>query len=452
MLAVAAVVATVAWGAVTRPMGDSAGYRTSGRILSEGWATVADRTPVYPLVLWLTGSLRGETTLLFLVQLAFHVTAVVLVVRIAGRVGIPARWRVVATVLLVLPPPMVKVVYSGSEALAELLVVAVLWCFVTWLDDMVPRRLVALGVATATLTLTRPTFVALVVPLAVLTFVAASQLRHRPDHVARAGPAASAALVAVPVVVLVGGLVLLNGLRFDSWNTTPLFGWYLGSRTSLFVQELPDDPAGVRDLLVAERNRRLLLGPGTDAENYQFAIRSELARRTGLTGTGLDAYMGDLNLRLIRGHPFDYLDAVSRSAERYVQIDAQPAAAGPGRVGAWAQDVVHLLLVLAFVVPLVTVPGLALRGELSPRLLAALACAVVVVLTSAVVSTAVQTGSSRLRAPTDPLLVFMMVAGWWVLTRRRWGGHGRRFDLSGMSGRDQRPARSAGLDGSRFWK
>jgi hypothetical protein len=428
VLGLAALVATVAWGAVTRPMGDSPDYRLSGRILSSGWAELTDRTPAYPALLWLTGSLHRETTLLFLVQLAFHVTAVVLCVRIAGRLGLPARWRVAVTVLLVLPPPMVKVVYTGSEALAELLVVVVLWCFVRWDDRRRPGWLVGLGLATAALALTRPTFMVLVVPLALLVWWTARSRpvgggaadRPGPSGTARrTGPVASGALVVLPALVLVGGLVLANGVRFGSWGSTPLLGWYLGSRTSLFVQELPPDRDGVRDLLVRERDRRLLLGPGTDAENYQFGIRDELARRTGRTGTDLDAYVASLNLGLIRDHPFDYLDAVSRSAERYVQIDAEPAAAGPGRAGAWAQDVVHLLLLVAFAVPLVTVPGLALRGEVAPRLLAGLACCAVVALTCAVVSCAVQTGSSRLRSPTDPLLVLMMVAGWWVLTRRR---------------------------------
>jgi hypothetical protein len=220
VLGLAAVLATVAWGAVTRPMGDSADYRLTGRILSSGWAELTDRTPAYPALLWLTGSLHRETTLLFLVQLAFHVTAVVLCVRIAGRLGLPARWRVAVAVLLVLPPPMVKVVYAGSEALAELLVVVVLWCFVGWYDGRRPGWLVGLGLATAALALTRPTFMVLVVPLALLVWwTARSHPAGSPGADApgppapsgtdrRAGPVASGALVVLPALVLVGGLAL----------------------------------------------------------------------------------------------------------------------------------------------------------------------------------------------------------------------------------------------------
>ena len=437
VVAVGAVVACLAWAATTRPMGDSPSYRAAGLALSHGWSVITDRTPGYPLLLWLTGSLRHETTLLFLVQLALHVTTVVLVVRVAGRVGVPPGWRVAVAVLLVAPAPMVKVVYAGSEALAEVLVAVVLWTLVRWLDDRRGRWLVGAGVAIGALSLTRPTFVAVVLPLGLLVWWLARrdvslspsrsvlQIGTDPSRSAAqngrgaARPVVAVACLAAPVVVLVGALVLSNGLRFGSWGTTPLLGWYLGSRTSSYVQELPRDPDGVRDLLVRERDRRLLLGPGTDAENYQFGIRDELSHRTGLRGTALDARMWDLNTGLIRGHPFEYLDAVSRSAERYVQIGAQPAAAGPMRLGAWAQDVVHLLLVLAFAVALVTVPGLALRGEVAPRLLATLAVCAGISLTCFAVSCLIETGSSRLRAPTDPLLVLLLVAGWWILVDRQ---------------------------------
>jgi len=409
---VATAVASIAWGATTRPMGDSFSYRVAGQIVTSGWDQLTDRTPGYPLLLWATGSLHDETTLLFAVQAALHAVAVLLVVRVAARLGLPTAWRTAIAVLLVMPPPMVKVVYAGSEALSELLVVLVLWVFVRWLDTRRTSLLVWLGVLAGVAAWVRPTFQLLFVAVGLAVWVVAWA---RERVTVRAWRAAS--LVALSAVVIVGSLAAWNGVRFDSPGLTPDFGWFLGSRTSTFVEELPESYEPLRSALVEERDRRLLLGAETDAENYLFGIEDRIAEVTGLEGVELDRYVLSMNLRLIREHPFDYLTAVTHSAERYVQIDAEPAASGPGRLGGWLQSLLHPLLVLAFLVPAVTVPGLVLRGDVDRRTVAVLGCCALVAAYVATVSCLVQTGSPRLRAPTDPLLVLMGVTGWWILRR-----------------------------------
>src|SRR5690606_5617245 len=97
-------------------------------------------------------SLHSETVQLFLLQLLFHAAAVLLAVRVAARIGMPPGWRVLVAVLLMMPPPMVKVVYAGTEALTELLVVLALWTFARWYDEQRPGLLVALGYVLGALT------------------------------------------------------------------------------------------------------------------------------------------------------------------------------------------------------------------------------------------------------------------------------------------------------------
>jgi hypothetical protein len=408
----ATATAAAAWRATTRPMGDSHSYRVAGQVITSGWDQLTDRTPGYPLLLWATGSLDSETVQLFVVQAVLHAASVLLVVRVAARIGLPPSWRVVIALLLVLPPPMVKVVYSGSEALSELLVVLALWLFVRWLDAPRSSLLVTLGVVAGAAAWVRPTFQLLFVPLGVAVWAVAWR---RPTT---AMPAwRTAVLVAGPAALIVASLASWNAVRFDSPGLTPDFGWFLGSRTSAFVQELPASYEPLRSALIEERDRRLLLGPETDAENYLFGIEDEISRITGREGVELDRYVLSMNLRLIREHPFDYFTAVTHSAERYVQIDAEPAASGPGRWGGWLQSLAHPVLMLAFLIPAVTVPGLVLVGSVDRRTATVLAYCALVSLYVAAVSCLVQTGSPRLRAPTDPLLVLMGVAGWWILRR-----------------------------------
>lgn len=410
VLGIAAVLTLLVWGPRPRVMGDTESYRITGQVLLDGWGNITDRTPLYPLLLAATGSLEVETVTLFLTQLAARLASVLLVVRVAGRIGLPRRWRTAVAVLLVMPPLMVQVAYVATEVLAELLVVVSLWAFTRWLDRRDTAGAVGTGLALGLLSLTRPTYQLGALGVAAL---AAVWVRRHPGGVR---PLRAAAAVALPALGLVAALVVFHGVAFGYWGTTPTLGWFLGSRTSTYVEEL-DGPAELRDLLVAERDRRLLGGLETDAENYQFGIRDEIADVTGLEGVALDRYMLDLNLGLITSHPLDYLTAVNAASVRYVQIDARPAASGPGRWGGWAQNSAHLVLMAAFAVPLVTVPGLALRGEVRGRLGAVLVYCVGFSAYAMAVAVLVETGSPRLRSPTDPLLVLAGVAGWWILTR-----------------------------------
>lgn len=418
VLAVAAVTASIVWGGRTRPMGDSESYRAAGRVITGGWHHITDRTPGYPLLMWITGSLDSETTALFVTQLVLHVTSVVLVLMVTRRIGLPRLARFVITVLLVMPPVMVKVVYSGSEALTEFLVVISLWLFVGWLDCRSGERLLALGVVLGALTWVRPTFQLVWLPATLAVWFITARSRSLRESPNRRASIRSAATVALPAVLIVGSLIVSNGVRFGQWGTTPMLGWFLGSRTSAFVEELPESEP-LREMLIRERDRRSLLGAETDAENYQFGIEDRISEATGLDDAQLDSRMLHLNVGLIASHPFDYVTAVNRSLFNLTQMDAEPAASGPGRIGGWLQSATHFVLMVGFALSLLTLPGLALACYLERRTLAILGYCMMMAGYVAIVSALVETGSPRLRAPTDALLVIFMVTGWALLTKTR---------------------------------
>ncbi|MGB6058593.1 MAG: glycosyltransferase family 39 protein, partial [Microthrixaceae bacterium] len=385
VLTVAAVIASIVWGGSTRPMGDSESYRAAGRVITGGWQHITDRTPGYPLFMWITGSLDSETTLLFATQLVLHIVSVVLVLVVTRRIGLPRLARLVVTILLVMPPVMVKVVYSGSEALTEFLVVVSLWLFVGWLDSRSGRRLLALGAVLGALTWVRPTFQLVWLPAALAVWFIAARSRSLSAGDNRRGSIRAAATVALPAILIVGTLIVSNGVRFGQWGTTPMLGWFLGSRTSAFVDELPESEP-LRAMLVQERDRRLLLGAETDAENYQFGIKDRISESTGLKDAQLDRRMLDLNVGLITSHPFDYVTAVNRSLFNLTQMDAEPAASGPGRIGGWLQSATHFVLMAGFALSLLTLPGLALAGYLERPTLAILGYCVMMAGYVAVVS------------------------------------------------------------------
>lgn len=402
----------MAWGWRTRPMGDSADYRLAGRVITSGWEQLTDRTPGYPLVLWVTGSLEGETTALFVVQLLMHAASVLIVLGVLRSLAIGWRGRSVAALLLFAPAGMLAVVAAGTEATVQLLVTATLGLFVRWSRTRGTGELVAVGVLFAALTWVRPSYAPVVVAAVLVVWFVA-----RPEPIA-VRLRQLAALV-LPAALGVGLLVGIHAVRFDHVGLTPLTGWYLGSRTSGYVERLPERYEPARRILVAERDRQLLLDGEVDAPNYSFAVRDELEQALGMDRDELDDRMLEMNLYLITRHPFEYQAAVSRSVLRYTDLDSQPGVSQLPTAVAWASALVHLGLLAAFAVQLCVVPGLALVRRWRGRPWATWSYGLAVSAAVMVVSVMTETGTPRLRTPTEPLLVTVLVLGWSALWTAR---------------------------------
>jgi hypothetical protein len=391
--AVGSVVAAMAWRATTRPMGDTPSYQATAAILRAGWPSLTDRGPGYPLLLLATGSSHGSTHLLFLVQLAMHVATIVLVVDIARRAHVGQMGRVAIAVLLFAPAVLLRVVYEGTEALAALLLTTVFWLLLT---PPSPRRRVAWALALGTLcgaaALVRPNFAALFVPVALL---AAVPRGSRPWW-------RTAAVVALPALVLVGGYSIANGVRFDSFGMTPLTPYHLNSKTAPYVE-----PA--RTVLIEERDAALLRGESSAPDNYIWMARPRLEAATGLHGRALDRYLMRIDLELIAHNPFGYLDTVKSASAAYVEMDSQPAIIGLGRPAVWVQQAVHLALLLAFAAALACIPGLALARRITRDRLWPLAVGVVLAASTWLPVVLTETGTARLRAPSEPVLALVFV-------------------------------------------
>ncbi len=429
----ASAVATVGWRATTRPMADTSGYRAAAEVLRHGWPTLTDRTPGYPLLLLLTGSAGpGPHRLLFVVQLLMHAATIVLVVDLAGRVGVGRIGRAALAALLVSPAVLLRVVYEGTEGLCALLLTLIAWLLLTpWDPRHRLRRAIVLGACSGYAAMVRPTFTLLFVPVALLALGPARRAAPAPgtapaDH--RGAGAAVLAAVALPALVFVGGLSASNAIRFDSPGLTPLAPYHLSSRTSPYVERLPRSYEPARSVLIEARDRALLRGESMAPENFIWDARADLAEATGLRGPALDRYVMRIDLELILHHPFDYLDTVKTSSVNYSNMDSQPAVQGLGVPLTWAQQAAHLVLLAAALGLWALVPGLGLVGLVDPARARTLVVALGLSAYTGVVSVMTETGTARLRAPTEPLLALALVvaaaiarpalAGWLTRTRQ----------------------------------
>lgn len=401
LVGVASALAFVVWGRRTRPMDDTVAYRFSADVLTSGWSEITDRTPGYPLVLLATGADRADNAALFVVQLTVHAVAVLLAVDLARRLGVGRGGRLLLAALLMAPPVLMKSVYAGTEVWAEAALVGAVWLLVRWDEHRRWTLLAAAGCLVGAITWMRPTYQLLVVPLAVAVAWLA-----RPD-----APWRSVVALVAPTVVLVGALVTVNATRFDVIGVTNLLPYHLSAKTALFVEELPASEEPVRSILIARRDQLLVDDPEHSAAAFAFDSRDELSAATGLAGPDLDREVLRLDLLLLRENPLAYTQAVVQASARYVQVDPQDAAAG-GHAGlAWVWAAVHLGLLGAAAVVVLVVPGLVLARGVGRRARVIVGLAALVIAYNGLVSVLIETGHPRLRAPTDPLIVLLLVAG-----------------------------------------
>ena len=121
------------WGLEPTVGGDTGDYQQVARSVGDGWAsTLHDRTPGYPLVLWLTASTASLTPALTLLQLACHLTAAWITLVPLERFAVP-RWLTITVAVGLVSPPLTEKAFHGlTEAVTEVLLVVAVWSFVRW--------------------------------------------------------------------------------------------------------------------------------------------------------------------------------------------------------------------------------------------------------------------------------------------------------------------------------
>lgn len=399
--AIGSLIATIAWRATTRPMVDTVSYRGTAEVLRDGWSTITLRGPGYPALLLVTGSSGpGHHRLLFFLQLAMHVFTVLLVIDIARRASVGRYGRAAIAILLFMPAVLLRVVYEGTEGLVAVVLTAAFWLILT--PPRAARRMpwaLGLGALAGAAALVRPNFALLFIPVALLAAIPRSSVpRWR-----------TAATVTLPALVIVGGFVVANGVRFGSYSMTPLTPYHLNSKTAPYVQDLPESYEPTRSYLIEQRDAALLAGQSMAPDNYAMKIQPGLEEVTGLRGRALERYLMEIDVYLITHHPIEYAETVETATLNYSSLDSQSAILGLGRPAAWVQTALHDLLLLVFLATVACIPGLAIAGRVRRARLAPIVVGLVLAAYTWFSVVTTETGTARLRSPSEPILALVFV-------------------------------------------
>jgi len=271
------------------------------------------RPPGYPLLLKLTGSAREPSKALFFSQLGLHLGTIWLLGVLLARVGIGRLGLLLLACVLLLPPFVVPAGYALTEVLsAFLLATGLVATTFALAEGSVVLGTIA-GLSFGYCGATHPSF--LLVPFAVVACQWGLLFTERrlPGEWKKA--VVLSASVLFGWLLVAGGLVLHNGLRFGSWRPSAFTGYALTAKTWKVVERLPKEFGVVRDVLINARNAALVEeGSAHTAESYIWIAREELERVTGLDTAGLSDRLTKVGLTLIKKAPMNYLSDVVYSA------------------------------------------------------------------------------------------------------------------------------------------
>ncbi|MEX0834150.1 MAG: glycosyltransferase family 39 protein [Actinomycetota bacterium] len=418
LMVVGSLLCIALWGTTPRVQVDTSSYQGAAQRLSElDLDTLFYRSLGYPAILVLTGSEEQLTPILFVVQLAFHLCTVWVIIALAQRFELPHLGSIGLAFVLLSPPVIERVTFGLSETSCALFVALTAMFLVRWMERRKARDALLAGISIAIAAFMRPNFQFYGVLTAVAVLVWLWRKGHRREALRSAG------LLILGSAVLIGGMTLFNTVRFGYPGFSPLTGWLLSTKTTLLIDHLSnDEPA--KPFLIAARERALETNP-RGGPMYALQAIDQLETDLHMDRATLSQYMLALNLRLIRHHPGEYSASVVTDAGRYILPTTGGTSADFGTRGfsLWFL-LAHFGLLLAFFVQLVGVIGLHIARRLGASIAGPFSnnsaiqtwwIALSLVVYCAVTTITIVYTSPRHRVPTDPLILLLIFGGAYLL-------------------------------------
>jgi|GEM_PF-1305084 len=427
LFAIALVVYSLAWRqAPVMTLDSPSCMRLARDIKHLTLSRLQERTPGYPLFLILTGSENGPTRLLFYSSLLVQFATIGLLAYLLDILAVPRVLTALFLVISLLPPYVEPAAYVMTETLSQFLTVVACVALVFWFARKRNVFLALFSAAAMSAAFVRPTFQALAPFLAMcvlLCFAArcTSRMSVRRLFIS----------LGVAVLIPMSGLAAyayVNYLKFGYFGTSTMGAITISHKTVSFLEELPDQYADIRDILLKYRDPELLK-PFSDhtAQMTTWRAIGELRRHYGNDETKMVSRLADADWYLIKAKPLSYLTECMKSLGTYWLPNDLLLSSGASRGlrSVWAAF--QLGIVGFFMFQEVAVIGLGLiwlsmvatraasPPVLSPRLQLSVCAYTIgsgIIIYTAVISCFFGIGSPRFRTPTELLIAATSVIGY----------------------------------------
>ncbi|MCW3078889.1 hypothetical protein [Segetibacter sp.] len=386
VMLVAFILYPVFSGIHVMPAGDTHDYVEAANIISNGYHQITFRVPVYPLLLIITRSVNSLSTSLFFVQYLLYFGSVFLLVSAMLKSGVNKTLLFLITLLLV-SPLLVQMVYQAmTEALSFALANTI---FSLYILIKGKYKFLLLGLLSALLTLTRPSFQ--LTGLLITIFFLLSEKRK-----------ISSALFFASFAIPLFAFSLFNRDRFNFFGITPATGWHLTTKTALFIDQWPD--AKMRPLMIRQRNENLVTKRSHTGSMFVWSLPQLLQDTLHLSYVDASRYMMNNNVALIKSHPLEYISAVGRSLVDYTLPNAISEKGGGFKKVLYSA--IQFFYVYLFLILTVGVLACAwLFRKLNPDRLYPFVLASIIIFSNYFASIVAEVGSSRHRVPTEGLIL-----------------------------------------------
>jgi hypothetical protein len=429
-LTVAFFAYAIAWPTAPVATNDSPSYlRVANDIRHLRLTELHERTPGYPLLLVLTGSVQQPTRSSFYASLALQLLTVACFGYLLAGVGVSTIWVWLFILIALLPPFVEPAAYVMTESLSGFGLGLTYAFLLAWLRSGRKSIYLAFSVMALYTALIRPTYQALPVFLLFCLPVFAMVGIIPKNWLKLLAPLGATAVLCLSVFAI---WALVNYARFGFFGTNSLGPYALSTKTATFVESLPEQYAGIRSILVKYRDR-YIIEPFNDhtAQNYIFRAFPEV--RAYYQGDEVKALRAieEVNTYLILHKPFSYLGDCLRVLGTYWTPNDAPLSAGQSTIlrALWA--VVQLMVVGVFFVQLLAVFGLILffaplgatkRSlpswmNVGPDLMAAYVIGIALIVYTMVVSCFLGIGAARYRVPTDLMILSTTIMGFAIWSR-----------------------------------
>ncbi|MDY6846750.1 MAG: hypothetical protein SVP52_06405 [Chloroflexota bacterium] len=281
---------------------DTGGYLRAAQAVLDGFDNYdGTRTPVYPILIALTGSER----MLYVSQLGLGLGVTLAWFLIGWKVaGKPIFGALIALAHTLNPGQFFFEANLLTETLATFWLVLSLLGAYFWLTNKKNHSIglaLGVGLAASLAVLTRPQFIFM--PFWLAIFLAFSH--HGRDLRFHLKPFLG---VLLPAFLLVGGWMGWVNSRYNIFSVTTMSGFHLVQHTGYYFEDVPDDFSALRDTYLAFRDERLVTY-GTQSNTIWEAIPA-MQEASGLSFYDLSQTLQEISIKLILTHPWQYLSKV----------------------------------------------------------------------------------------------------------------------------------------------
>jgi hypothetical protein len=430
MLLVGFIVYALCWPNAPIWTLDTPSYMSLARDIQAGHLTrLHQRTPGYPLLLWLTGAVVTVNRPLFYIELLAHVGSITCIAWCLRTIGIRAKWIYLFATVALLPPFVAPSAYADTESVCGFAVSLAFAGLVGWISGGGYRALSVFILGAIYSAFVRPTYEALV-PIAIVALILCYRLR-----LLTCQPKQLILSMGLAFFVCISGLISyasLNYSRFQYFDLSYMSAITATHKTTTFVEFLPERFGPLREILVRSRDA-LITKPYSDhsGQDYIYRALPELRRLYNNDNLTIMREIKAASLYLIIHKPFSYVaDSMKLLATYWMPIE-YPVITSDRSIWRLLSALIQWSIIGILFFQTLVVVGIAgfywsglWLGFQPPELdnktrtfLAVYIVGMLVILYTVLISCFLGSGQAIYRVPTDMLIIAMPIIGFTIWRR-----------------------------------